>query len=133
MFELIAVILIVSVIGVYVANQRNSVSWAQLQTSRDNLVAALFYAQQVAMSRDDVGSQVTFVASNADIRIQVNNANIGTDYPFSFINGIVLSNDDGLPLTLNYDKLGRTTATTFTLSGGGSSIDVNVSSSGYAY
>ncbi len=133
LIELITVLLIVSVIGVYVSYQRGSISWAQLQTSRDDLVAALFYAQQVAMARDDADNPVTFVATSSSIRVQVDGADIGRDYPLSLMEGVTLSNAGGLPLTLNYDKLGRTTATTFSLSGGGSSIDVIVSSSGYAY
>lgn len=105
-----------------------------MQTSRDDLVAALFYAQQLAMARDAAGSEITFVASSSNtIQVQLEGADIGTDYPLSFASGITLSAPAVFPFTLNYDKLGRTSATTFTLNGGGGSVDVNVSGSGYAY
>jgi len=86
------------------------------------------------MARDGAGSQVTFVATNSStFRVQLENADIGQSYPFNFANNVVLTSPVAFPFTLNYDKLGRTSATTFTLSGGGTTINVILSGSGYAY
>jgi len=134
LLELITVITVVSIIAVYTSSRSSSVSWSELQTSRDNLIAALFHAQQVAMARDGAGSQVTFVATNSStFRVQLENADIGQSYPFNFANNVVLTSPVAFPFTLNYDKLGRTSATTFTLSGGGTTINVILNGSGYAY
>ncbi len=111
----------------------SNISWSQLQTSRDDLVAALFYAQQLSMARDSAGNPITFVATNSStIRVQESAADVGNDYPVTFARGVVLTAPVAFPFTLTYDKLGRTNATTFTLSGGGNSVDVVVSGSGYA-
>jgi len=134
LLELITVITVVSIIAVYTSSRSSSVSWSELQTSRDNLIAALFHAQQVAMARDGVGSQVTFVATNSStFRVQLENVDINQSYPFNFANNVVLTSPVAFPFTLNYDKLGRTSATTFTLSGGGTTLDVILNGSGYAY
>ena len=53
--------------------------------------------------------------------------NGSVQYPFSFPSGISLDT-----ATLNYDKLGRSTATDLTLSKGAVSVDIKISGSGYA-
>lgn len=131
LIELIAVMIIVSVLSVALFSRISSVGAASVQSSRDDLIAALFFAQQQAMMRKNI----SVVLSAGSITVRENNADIpvSTDrYPLSLPAGVTLS-----PATLVYDKLGRTTATDITLMGSGNSSGVTarvrVEASGYAF
>ena len=127
LIELIAVILILSVLTVGVATQFSNPSGFQALTTRDDIVAGLFYAQQIAQARGDINT-VQFVSTGGTIDIREDGASIGNGiYPFTLPAGFNLTST-----TLNYDKLGRTNATTLTLTDGESTATIQVSASGYA-
>jgi MSHA pilin protein MshC len=133
LIELVTVMILVGIISVVLLSRIGSTATAPIQSGRDDLIAALFFAQQQAMMRP----HITLVI-NAD-RISVNENNISIKvasdhYPLVMPKGVSLSPS---PITLIYDKLGRTTATDITLTGSGSSsgvsASVRVEASGYAF
>lgn len=129
LIELIAVLVIVSIIFIYIGanpGQRG----LELQTTRDDIVAGLFYAQQVAMARQNNLNPVRFISDGiTTVDVQENGVSINGDgYPLTLPVGFSLP-----AATLAYDKLGRTTATTLTLTGSGSSVNITIESSGYVH
>lgn len=131
LIELIAVIILISILSVSVAPKFLGDDMAQLQAGRDDLVAALFYAQQIAMARDSAANPIQLATTANSVSVTENSTALlhaVTQYPLSLPSGVFLS-----PITtLNYDKLGQTTATIFTLTKGSSTATVTVSASGYA-
>ena len=130
--ELIAVMVIISVIAVSFSSLLRDGS-SNVLAGRDDLVAALFYAQQVAMARDSNTNPITFrIINNNTITVEENGSPLtdgGVTYPLNMPAGITLAPTN---LMRDYDKLGRTTATVITVSGGGGSAQVTLSASGYA-
>ena len=131
LIELITVMILIGIVSVVLVSRVGSVGTAPIQSSRDDLIAALFFAQQQAMMRKNI----SVVLSADSITVRENNADIvgSTDrYPLRLPAGVTLS-----PATLVYDKLGRTTATDITLTGSGNSSGVTarvrVEASGYAF
>jgi MSHA pilin protein MshC len=133
LLELITVMVLLGIVSVTLFTRIGPVNTVAVQSGRDDLIAALFFAQQQAMMRPNI----TLVI-NAD-RISVNENNISIKvasdhYPLVMPKGVSLSPS---PITLIYDKLGRTTATDITLTGSGSSsgvsASVRVEASGYAF
>lgn len=130
LIELIAVMILIGIVAVTLFSRVGSVSTAAIQSGRDDLIAALFFAQQTAMMRPNI----SLVVATNSISVNENGAPVtGTRYPLAMPNGVALS-----PVgTLTYDKLGRTTATTITLTGSGNSSGVSASirveASGYAF
>lgn len=131
LIELIAVIILISILGVSVAPKFFNNDLALVKASRDDLVAALFYAQQIAMARDSAANPIVFIAASNSVSVTEGGSALvhaGTQYPLALTSGVSLS-----PVrSLSYNKLGQTTATTFTLTRGGASATVVVSASGYA-
>lgn len=125
--ELIAVLVILGIVATALISRVDQ-STFKLQTSRDDIVAGLFYAQQVAIARSD-GDSIAFISTANSIDVQENGNSLtgGAAYPLTLPTGITMT-----PATLTYDKLGRTTATILTISGDGQSVTINVSDSGYA-
>ena len=128
LIELIAVIIIISIMSVTLLSRMNSISSANLQAGRDDLITALFFAQQSAMAR----SNIQLILTSGAVSVTENGTPLivhNKGYPLSFPSGVTST-----AATLTYDKLGRTTATNITLSGaGGSSAVVRVEASGYAH
>ena len=126
--ELVCVLVLASVVSITLASRFNSVTTsASIQTSRDDLIAALFFAQQTAMARDNISLVVTAGAvsvKESGTPIVLNNK----FYPLSFPTGVTAT-----PATFTYDKLGRTTAGSVTLSKSGTSVTVTVEATGYAH
>ena len=83
-------------------------------------------AQQTAMIRHDITLVLTAnsVSVNED-----GNPIAGSVYPLTMPSGVSLAPAG----TFSFDKLGRTTAATITVTGASASAQVNVASSGYAY
>jgi len=132
LIELIAVILILSVLTVGATSQFSSSSNFQALTTRDDIVAGLFYAQQIAQARASATNTVQFVSTGTQIDIREGNGATPPSidngiYPLSLPNGFTLTID-----TLNYNKLGQTGATTLILTDGDSSATIQISASGYA-
>ena len=126
--ELITVIILVSIMSVTLFSRLGSVSSANLQAGRDDLIAALFFAQQAAMARNNI----QLVLTTNSVSVTENGTPIivhSKGYPLSFPSGVSTT-----ATTLTYDKLGRTTATTITLvSTGGASATITVEDTGYAH
>ncbi len=131
LIELIAVMILVGILSITLFTRMGSVNTAAIQSGRDDLIAALFFAQQQAMMRSDIEVVVTTSSvsvTEGDIPIAVTN----DFYPLTMPAGVTLT-----PVELAYDKLGRTTATQIGLTGSGNSSGVTatiqVDASGYAY
>jgi MSHA pilin protein MshC len=129
--ELVAVIILVGILSVVLFSRLGAVHTAVVQSGRDDLIAALFFAQQQAMMRSGIEVVVTansVSVTENDIPIAVTN----DFYPLTMPAGVTLT-----PVILAYDKLGRTTATQIILTGSGNSSGVTatiqVDASGYAY
>lgn len=128
LIELITVMILVGIISVTLLSRLGSVNSANIQAGRDDLIAALFFAQQSAMAR----SNIQLVLSASSVSVTENGTPIkvhAQGYPLAFPSGVTAT-----PLTLTYDKLGRTTAATITLSAtGGLSASITLEASGYAH
>jgi len=131
LIELITVMILVSIISVTLFSRLGNVNSANIQAGRDDLIAALFFAQQTAMARNNIqliitASSVSVTENGTPIKVHAQG------YPLSFPSGVTAT-----PLTLTYDKLGRTgsaAANTIVLSAaGGLSASVRLETSGYAY
>jgi len=130
LIELIAVIVILSIMSISVAS-RFSGQGVSVQASRDDVIAALFYAQQIAMARDSATNPIRLVTTATSVNVTENGTPLlhaGVQYPLVLGSGVSLSPAS----TLNFDKLGQTTASVFTLSRSGVSATITVSDSGYA-
>ncbi len=109
----------------------------RLQASRDKIVWSFLSAQHKAM-RQPEAIQVTTNGTTVDVREDANN-----DSSFGASESIRLAGVQ-YPLTLDanqtvtttayvYDRMGRTTAGTVTLSDGSRNVTINVSSTGFAH
>ena len=125
--ELVAVIVIVATLAAVVAGRFQSAKPFQTMAARDDIVAGLFYAQQIAMARGGGGNPVQFVSSGTAIDVRESGNSLGGIYPLALPQGFTLT-----AITLNYDKLGRTAATSLTLSDGDNSAAIEVSGAGFA-
>jgi MSHA pilin protein MshC len=133
--ELIAVIILISIMSVTLFSRLDSIKSANILAGRDDLIAALFFAQQTAMARDNIqliitANSVSVTENGTPIKVHAQG------YPLSFPSGITVTTPPSQPIS--YDKLGRIvgalTATTITLSGsGGLSASVTLEASGYAH
>jgi MSHA pilin protein MshC len=131
LIELITVMILVGIISAVFFSRMGSVGTAAVQAGRDDLIAALFFAQQQAMMR----SNITLVLTSSTISVNENSVPIKVSndfYPLNLPVGVSLP-----ALTLSYDKLGRTNKTQIVLTGSGNSSGVTatiqVEASGYAY
>lgn len=131
LIELITVMILVGVVSVALISRIGSANTAAIQSSRDDLIAALFFAQQQAMMRSDITLELT--ANSVSVNEDGTPIKVSSDfYPLTVPAGVSLP-----ALTLSYDKLGRTTRTSIVLTGSGNSSGVSatiqVEASGYAY
>ncbi len=134
LIELIAVMVIVGVLATVVTSSFYSAESARVQTSRDDVIAALFFAQQVGMARSSSTNTIRFVFTSNQISVEENGTplrNGSVTYPLTLGNGVSLAGSVSSPYS--YDKLGRTSAATLTLSSGSISAQVQLSGAGYAY
>lgn len=131
LIELISVMVLMGILSFVLFSKMGVVSTSAVQSGRDDLIAALFFAQQQAMMRSNITLVVT--ASSVSVNENGNPIQVSNNYyPLAMPTGVSLS-----PLTLSYDKLGRTTATNIILTGSGNSSGVSakirVEASGYAF
>jgi MSHA pilin protein MshC len=131
LIELVTVMILVGIMSVVLMTRMGSTNTAAIQSGRDDLIAALFFAQQQAMMRSNISLVLT--ANSVSVNENSNPIAVSNDfYPLTMPAGVSLP-----ALTLNYDKLGRTTATQIVLTGSGNSSGVTatiqVDISGYAY
>ncbi|HTF83124.1 MAG TPA: hypothetical protein VL987_01005 [Cellvibrio sp.] len=100
-----------------------------MQTSRDDIIAALFFAQQTAMARDNI--QLSITANTINVTENGNPIRIHSDaYPLALPSGVSVT---AVPATFSYDKLGKTTPGSITVSRDGVSATITVEASGYAH
>lgn len=131
LIELITVIILVGILSITLFSRLGSAGTAPIQSGRDDLIAALFFAQQQAMMRSNISLVLT--ANSVSVNENGNPITVSNDfYPLTMPAGVSLP-----ALTLSYDKLGRTTARQIVLTGSGNSSGVTatiqVDASGYAY
>lgn len=130
LIELVAIVVILGVIAAS-ATSRFSNAGASALAGRDDFVAALFYAQQVAMARASSTNSVQLQVNASGTQVTVNQ----TQAPVNLLsvampNNVVIA---PAPATLSYTKLGTTTASNFTVtSTDGSNATVIVEATGYA-
>lgn len=128
LIELITVTILIGIMSVTLFSRIGNVSSTNVNAGRDDLIAALFFAQQTAMAR----SNIQLIVTSNSVSVNENGTPLivhSKGYPLSFASGVTAT-----PLTFTYDKLGRTTAGTITLSSsGGISTTVTVEASGYAH
>jgi len=132
LIELVAVIVVLGIMAISVTAKLRSGASGQVQSSRDDVIAALFFAQQAAMSRSNIqvvvsSNQINVTESGTAVKVT------SSYYPLSFAPTV-----SATPITLTYDKLGRintgSTKQTIVLTGsGGASATVTVEASGYAH
>lgn len=126
--ELVSVLVVVSVIATIAFTRFSQGSAESIQQSRDQLVAALFFAQQLAMDRK---GSVQLAASVNQFTVTLDGIDAssgGYQFPVSLPAGISLT-----PGVFNYNRLGETSAAALVLShNDGATVTVNVSASGYA-
>ena len=129
MVELIAVVILTGILAVTFLSRIGTASIADIQTSRDDIIAALFFAQQTAMARDNI--QLSITANTVNVTENGNPIRIHSDaYPLTLPSGVsVISTRP----TYAYDKLGKTTPGSITVSRDGVSATITVEASGYAH
>ncbi len=137
LIELLSVIIIIGILATSVVTSLNPSRTFQLQSARDQLILALATAQQRAMSRVNgvrvttSGNQINILEDtdgDGDFSTSVSLNTGGVQYPVT-----LLANQALTGAILDYDRLGRTSATVLTVSQGSAVVSVNVTSSGFAY
>jgi MSHA pilin protein MshC len=127
LIELISIMILISILSVVLFSRLGATTTAVVLGSRDDIIAAFSLAQQTAMMR----SNVTLVITTTSISVNENgNPIVGSSYPLNMPSGVNLA---PAPATFSFDKLGRTTSNTITVTGSGASAQIAVQSSGYAY
>ena len=126
--ELIAVLTLVGILGTVAVSSTIPSTSAQLQASRDSLITAFYIAQQKAMIQSQL-IELEVTGAGVDIRQAGTSLTIGgTDYPISW-----LANQRATPATFRFDRLGKTTPGSVTLSQNDASVTLTVSATGYVY
>ncbi len=129
--ELIAVLTILGVLSVALMIRMDGIGASRVQAGRDDVIAALFFAQQLAMSE----SNVRVLVSANSIDVQRNNVSVALDsnfYPLAMPNNVQLVSSSP---QFTYDKLGRTSSGAIQVqtSDGSYSATVRLEATGYAY
>ena len=125
--ELITVIILVGIISISVSSRFFDQNIATVQSSRDDVIAALFFAQQTAMARSGIAVSI----SANSVNVTENGTSIvihSGAYPLTLPSGVTAT-----PASFNYDKLGKTSPGTITLNKDGISATITVEASGYAH
>jgi MSHA pilin protein MshC len=128
LIELITVVILLGIISFTAVSRFDVLDSTKVQSGRDDLIAACFFAQQTAMAR----ANIRLVVTANSVSVTENNVPVSfgaQTYPRNFPSGVTASP----AATFLYDKLGRTTGGTITLSRAGVSTTVTVEASGYAH
>lgn len=129
LIELIAVIIVIGVLTIGVSSRFADSNSSVVQASRDDIIAALFFAQQTAMARNNI--QLTISSNSISVTENGNPLRIHSDaYPLIVPSGTSII---ATPSTFTYDKLGKTTPGRITVSRDGASATITVEASGYAH
>jgi MSHA pilin protein MshC len=127
LIELIAVVILVGIVSVSFISRVDSPSTNTLQAARDMTLAAVHLAQESAMAR----SGISLVITSSSVSVTENGtplAILSNAYPLSFPGGVTAT-----ATSFTFDKLGRTTAGTISLTGGGRTAVITLEATGYAY
>ena len=132
LIELITVIIVLGIISVLAFSRFDNADTVAVQTGRDQVLNALFVAQQLAMVRSsDDSVQVRLDATSVNIIENAAPLNRGgVSYPLTLPEGVSITSGTG---DYDYDKLGRTAPATIALSRGGTSASIELEASGYAH
>lgn len=132
LIELVTVIILMGIVSIALFSRIGSVNTAAVQAGRDDVIAALFFAQQTAMMRANI--KVAITATSISVTEAGNPLQVPISYPLLMPKGVSLSASQS---EFSYDKLGRTAAGSITLTGSGNTQGttavVAVDASGYAY
>lgn len=138
LIELITVMILLGILSITLFSRLGPVNTAAIQSGRDDIIAALFFAQQTAMMRSHNGN-IHVVITNTHVNVTEDGNPIAvtsTYYPLALPQGVTVSTSvpNGI---FSFDKLGRTTAAEITLTGSGNtagtSAVIRVEGSGYAF
>lgn len=139
LIELIAVMVIVGVVSVTATSRMAPTATFQLQASRDKVLAAFFIAQQRAMSQS-ASVQLVARASEVDILVDTDGDGSFADETSFYLdeNAFPIELDSNQSFTagtgtFTFNRLGYTSPGTLTLTQDTRTVDINVSSTGYAY
>ena len=138
LIELVTVMILIGIMSVVLFSRVGSMGTTSIQSGRDDLIAALFFTQQQAMMRASATNIIRLqLATNSVVVTEtVNMATPVTLYSVTMPNGVTFTTTPAIS-TFVYDKLGRTSAATITLTGAGNSSGVSASirveASGYAF
>lgn len=126
LIELISTMILVGILSVVLFSRLGGTATAGVQGSRDDIIAAFSLAQQTAMMRPGIALVIT----TSTVSVNENGSPIASSpYPLSMPGSITLAP----AATFSFDKLGRTTSGTITVTGPSASASVVVESSGYAH
>jgi len=128
--ELVSIIVVLAIIAVTVIGSTNSGDAQRVQASRDQVLLALRSARHLAMAKASAGRSIEFVAlaSNDSIDVQDAGSSVSlgaANYPYVLGQGIEISD-----ATFRFDKMGRTTAGSISISASEASVTVSVSANG---
>ncbi|RZA08159.1 MAG: prepilin-type N-terminal cleavage/methylation domain-containing protein [Moraxellaceae bacterium] len=136
LIELIAVLVVLGVVSVAVAGRFMSPDVYALQAARDRTLLCIQGAQQLSMSQLS-SVRVLLSGTTLDVRKDANNDGVfasgesvvigAVTYPTSLTQGVSISAS-----TLNFNRLGETTATTITLTQQTRTLNIAVSATGFA-
>lgn len=134
--ELVTIMVIIGVLASVSVTKMMPNAIIQLQGARDLVVSALYVAQQQALAQTNP-VRVSFASGAVDVRIDDDRDGVfsaseslrfaGVQYPLALPGKVSVSH-----ITLDYDRLGRTSDSNISLSKGGASVTVAVSEAGYA-
>ena len=136
LLELVVVLVLVGILAVSALSRFGSEETFALKTEQEQLIAALFQAQQLAMSGRStqfvILSSNSFTVRDPGIPGTPGDAyNIASiTYPQNLSSGVTFNPS---ALIRNYSSLGETTAATIILAAGSDSVNVCLETSGYAH
>lgn len=130
--ELVSIIVILSIISITVMGVGNSGDAQRVQASRDQVLLALRSARHLAMAKASSSRAIEFIASAADDSIDVRDGGSsitlgGVSYPYTLGQGIQITD-----ASLSFDKMGRSSAASISISTSDASVAVTVSANGAA-
>lgn len=136
LLELITVLALVGILSATVSYGVLPSASFQMQASRDQVVTAFFSAQQHAMAQTSTVRLSLSSPNQIDIREDSDNDGSFTDESSLRLGGVqypisLLPNQSLTAATFDFDRLGRTSANTLTLSQSGNSVSITVGATGY--
>ncbi|MDN3640176.1 type II secretion system protein [Simiduia curdlanivorans] len=125
LIELVAVMILIGILSAGFIGRFADENSRKLQTSRDDILAALQFAQQKAMDQTESVSVLTS-GNTINVLVAGNPASFGSvTYPL--ILEVAVSS-----ASFSFNRLGETTSSAITLTSGSDTAVVNVSAAGYA-